>query len=358
MSRPRYRWFTLLTVVILLTSTAGTGVAAAQSLNGAAGTIVVEEGETVERIDGIAGTIVVRGTVTGDISGTAGSVQIADTGQVGGNLEASGGTILVAGTVDGDVRVGAGSFELVDSGLIRGTLDVGAGSVRVDGEVGGDVRAAGDSVALGPNAAVGGEFRYDADEFTQDLDATVDGGVVQDSELSGNFDSGFGFPTLPWWFGSAYGVVVNLLLGAVLLLIFPRFSTSIATRVVDKPATAGGIGLLTLIATPIALLLLAVTVIGLPISLAGIGLFILGVWIATIYGEYAIGRWAIGLLNRENRWLALLVGLIGFTIIGFIPIVGSLAGFVALLLGLGALVLGLREQYRTDRSGRDGGAVA
>lgn len=346
------RTVALLLVVALLLP-AATGLGAAQS-QGASGTIVVEEGETVDGVDAVAGTIVIRGTVTGDVSGAAGTIRVAETGRVGGNVEAAGGSVVVAGTVDGDVQVGGGSFELTRTGRIGGALDVGAGSVAVDGTVGGDVRAAGDSVTLGPDADVGGEFRYDAEEFTQSPDATVAGGVVEDPSLRGNAGTGFGpslgLGTIPSWVGSVYAFAASLLLGVVLLLAFPRFSEAVVGRARERPLVSGGVGLLLLLGIPVALVAVAITVVGIPLALVGLGAYVVGLWVASVYGQYAAGAWLLDAAGTENRWLALFVGLAGFALLGAVPLVGPLFEALALLLGLGALGHGLRVRYRGDGS--------
>jgi len=46
----------------------------------------------------------------------------------------------------------------------------------------------------------------------------------------------------------------------------------------------------------------------------------------------------------------IVVGLVGFALLGAVPILGGLLELGALLLGLGALVIGLRDAYRR-RSG-------
>jgi cytoskeletal protein CcmA (bactofilin family) len=342
-------------VALVLLVPLGTTVAAAQSLDGAVGSIVVEDGETVDGIDRVAGTIVVRGTVTGDLSGVAGSVRITESGEVDGDVDVSAGSVVVAGTVDGSVQAAAGSFDVAESGHVRGDLDVGAGYVRVDGTVGGDVRAGGGSVVIGSNADVAGEFRYDAEEFTQSPEAVIDGGVVEDPNLGTNGGMDTGESPLPQWFGSVYSLAASLLFGGVLLAAFPRFSESVASRVTDDPIVSGGVGLGALIAVPIALAVIAITIIGIPLAIAGIGLFVLAVWTAVVYGKYAVGAWVLGLVDLDSRWLALVVGLVGFALLGLLPIVGGLIEFLALLAGLGALALGLRDRYRASGAEQPGG---
>ena len=334
-------------VVVLLSSLSG--VAAAQSTGQFGGTIVVDEGETVDGLEGVAGTIIVRGTVTGDLSGAAGTIRVTETGTVEGNVEAAGGSVIVAGTVEGNVQIGAGSFDLTDSGRIGGDLQIGAGSVIVDGTVDGDVEAAGQAVTLGPNAEVGGEFRYDAETFDRSPDASVAGGVVQDPSLRTDTGVGFNMDPLPSWVGTIYTFLTSLVLGALLLLVFPEFSETVVRRGLERPVVGSGFGLVTLIGVPILLVLVAVTIVGIPFSLAGFGLFVIGIWVAGLYGKYAVGTWVLGQTDGENRWLALLIGLLGFLVLGFVPVIGGVAEFLATLLGLGGLVFALRDYRRESQ---------
>lgn len=312
-------------VAVLLLSTA-TGVAAAQSVQGPSGTIVVEEGETVSSVNALAGSIVVRGTVTGDISGVAGTIHVAEDGRVEGSISGAAGDVRIDGAVGGDVNIGAGY-------------------VRVDGRIDGDARIGAETIVLGPNADIGGEFRYDAVKFTQDPAATVAGGVVEDSNLR---DSVGAF-TLPNWVAWGYSLLANLLLGAILLALFPAFSARLAGRVSDEPAKTGGIGLLTLVGGPILLALIAITIIGIPLAVLGAIAFGLGIWVGVVYGQYAVGAWVLRRAGRDDRWIALVVGLVGFAILGAVPVLGGLFVFGALLLGLGALASGLRDSFKTQR---------
>lgn len=343
--------FLLAAAVIL---SLGTGVVAAQSYQGAAGTIVVGPDETYDSIEGVAGTIIVRGTVTGDIAGAAGTVHVTEGGQVGGDIAAAAGAVRVDGTVDGAVSVAGGTVEIGETAQIGGDLDVGASYVAIHGTVDGTVRAGAEEFVLGPTASVGGDVRYDAATFTRDPEAAVGGSVIRDESIGDSAGPDFAAFTPPSWAGVVYGLLANFLLGALLLAVFPSFSARVADRIADSPATAGGVGLLTLIAVPIVLVVLLLTIVGIPLSLVGAAAFGVTVWTATVYGQFAIGAWALSLADRPNRWLALTVGLVGFAILGAIPVVGWVFELLALLLGLGALALTLRESYQRRGNVADG----
>lgn len=344
----------VLAVVVVVLLSGSAGVVAGQSVEGASGTVVVEPGETVDSIDSVAGSIVIHGTVTGDVSGVSGYVHVADTGQVDGSVETAAGTVRIDGTVAGSIETGSGHVEINDGAQIGGTLNVGAGYLLVDGQVDGDVRANAETITLGPNAVVGGEFRYDANTFNQDSAATVEGEVVQDTSIGGDGTGPIADLTVPGWLGIVYSLLANLLLGAILLAVFPLFTSTVASRVATNPAMTGAVGFVALIGIPTVLMLIAITIIGIPLSVLGVFGFAAAIWIAVVLGQYAVGAWVLGVIGRDNRWLALVVGLVGFAILGAIPILGGLLELIALLLGLGALTGGLRDVYRTRSKKQSG----
>lgn len=344
-ARSRSRQLLVCVLVAVLTVSLVPGVAVAQS--GIGGTTVVESGETVSSLSGVYGTIIVEGTVTGDVSGVAGNIVISDGGTVEGNLDVASGNVQIAGTVEGDVSAGAGTVHLTEGGVVGGTFDVGAADVRIDGTINGDASIGADTIYLGEGASLAGSLTYDG-TLEGNLDA-VAGEITRDRSL------GVGLATdiqpFLWWVFTVNVFILNFLLGALLLGFFPRFSDGVANRVASKPLQSGAIGFGTVVILPVALLLIALTVIGIPITIGGLLLFALLVWIGLVYGRFAIGVWLLSYTGVDNRWVALLVGLLVGVILWQIPVVGGLLNFLIFLLGLGALVSGLYARRRRPRAG-------
>jgi cytoskeletal protein CcmA (bactofilin family) len=321
------------------------------------GTVIVDDGETVDGLETVAGTVIVRGTVDGDLAATAGTVVI--TGTVTGDAEVVAGSLVVEGAVDGDLRAAGGSVVLRDTSRVGGAVEAAAGSVTLDGAVDGDARLAGEEIRIGPVASVGGSVEYDASTFVLADGAAVGGTVTEVDEVNIVFTPFFGAPgdvefpsgsVFPPGTFAVYGLFVNALLGVVLLAIAPAFADRVTDLGTTRTLRSGGVGLLTLVAVPVALLVLAITVIGLPLSLVGAVLFALTLWIVQIYGALVVGTATLALFDRETRWGALAAGLLLLLVLPFVPLgVGELVRFVVLLVGLGAFVLALRGE-----SGREG----
>jgi len=360
----RARLGVLLLVALVVLGTIP-GLVAAQSNERAGGVVTVAEGETVSGdLEAVGGTVVIAGTVTGSVEATGGSVIVASTGTVEGELEAAAGSVVVEGTVGGDADVAAGSLLVREGAVVGGTLEVAAGDVRVDGEIGGDLRAAAENVRLGPTASVAGDVEYDAETFSADPDASVGGTVTENDDL----DLGVGFPipgtwggvgpgvdaSIPGWIFSAWSVVMNLALGAAVLLVAPHFVDRITALGTVEAVETGAWGLLTIVAVPVVLVVLLLTIVGIPLSLVGFVLFALVLWLAAVLGAIVVGTWLLSLADEESRWLALAVGVLAVALVGFVPFLGGFVQFVVLLLGLGAFVRALRGQ---ETDGDEAGPV-
>jgi cytoskeletal protein CcmA (bactofilin family) len=346
--KPGTRGIALLLVAVVLLGTLP-GIAAAEQRSG--GSIVVEDGETVtEDLTAFGGTVVVRGTVEGDLTAFAGNVIIEQGAEVTGSVEVTAGNVRIAGTVGGTATASGGNVFIADTATIDADLDAAAGTIVVAGSVAGNAKLAGGSVTVASTASIDGNVEYaigEDGEFNNE-GATVGGSVTQNDNLS--TDGGFERPDPGGPVFGIYGFLVNVFVGGLLLLVFPDTSGRIANRVTDEPLRTGGIGLLALIGVPITAVLFAITVIGIPVTIAVLIVYALALWVATIYGRYAVGTAVLSYTEVENRWADLLVGLVIVAALVRIPVIGGLFEFVVLLLGLGAMT-GLLYRFVHNQRG-------
>ncbi len=346
-SRNAIRQVAVVVVVGILVLGAVPGTALAQSGANAGGTVVVEEGETVDEVNAFAGTVIVRGTVTGDVSAAAGNVYVY--GDVGGDVETASGNLEITGTVDGDVNTAAGNVVVADGATIGGSLQASAGHVEIDGTIEDDAAIGAETIVLGDNATIGGDLRY-AGSLEGNTDA-VAGEITRDATLG--VDVAPTIQPIAGWLFAVYAFVLNLLLGAALLGLFPRFSAAVADRVATDPVRSGLAGLGVLVGIPILLVAIAITIVGIPVTFVGAFVFALLIWIGIVYGRFAVAAWLLSYASLDNRWLALVVGLLGGAILAQVPIVGGLLNFLIFLLGFGALSMGLYGRGRRGRTSPD-----
>jgi cytoskeletal protein CcmA (bactofilin family) len=332
-------------------------VAAAEERAGS--TVVVESGETVEGdLAAFGGTVLVEGTVTGNVTAVAGSVVVAGDGVVGGDLTVTAGSATIEGRVDGDTAVTAGALLVREGADLRGTLEVQAGSLRLDGRVDGDVRAAAESVTIGDSGVVGGSVTYAAEEFVND--GRVSGTVSRTDEVEFSGPITVETPTatlprIPLWLSTAYVFVAHLVLGAILLVAFPGTTGEVTRTGLDRAVASGGVGLLTLVGGPVVLLLVAVTIVGIPLALVGALLLALLAWAGLVFGALTLGTWGASLAERDSPWLALFAGLLVVALSRFVP-GGGLLRAVLTVLGVGALALVLWTRWRAEREDDGPGA--
>ena len=204
------------------------------------------------------GTVTLSGKVDGDVFIAGGDVTITDSAEISGGLFAAGGTISVAGKIDGGLRLGGQAI----------VIDAAVGSATVYG----------DDIRLTSNARINGDFKYRSSKPAAiDSGASITGRTEFTKYQSSRYDK-YGF-----LFGAVFSLAYLLhllgaiLLGWLLLKIWPRTARRAADFALSSPIGSIGYGLLTLIVVFIGGVVLAITVVG--TSLAGV---ILALWLLTL----------------------------------------------------------------------------
>ncbi len=329
-------------------------------------------GSTVELREPISGDAMLAGatvesnaSVGGDATLAGGDVAVRAT--VGDDLYAAGGQVEVDALVNGSARIAGGRVRIlpesrIDGGVsiaggtvtAQGTfgryLTVAGGDVTVGGVVDGDVRVYADSLTVLPGTRIGGRLTYRTSQnVTLPGDVEIGGGTASDDagvsggRMSGQDRGPGGMAGRVVWLWVAGLFAVGLLLAFGLA----RFSHETTRVLTGRPWLAIGLGFLVLVCVPAIVVALLVTLIGIPIAL-----ILLLVYVALLIVAYVVG--ALFLADRALarvrpgtqvtagwRLLTLFAVLIGLAIVGGIPLLGSLAHYAVLLLGLGGIVLAL-----------------
>jgi len=322
---------------------------------------LLETGETVaDDMYVIAGDITIRGDVEGDLYLLGSNIDVS--GSVEGDFYAMGGDVIVEGTVSGEVYVlggdvvlsgvfdevlhaAGGKMEL--SGTFNNTVNCGGGVVRLSGTFDDDANIQAGTLELLSGAAIEGDLNYTAREFNRAENITITGAVNEIPEAACKA-RGPGWAVLAF-FGLA-GLIGYFIVGMVLYGFFPNFTKGAVDRAFSQFAQNLGWGLLVFLLTPLTVLVLLITIVGVPLGiLVGIA-YGVGIFIGEIIVSAALGGLVFSLFKKPDAayWLRLLVGLIILFLLSIIPIVNILVVLIVWILGLGTLVLYIGDLRKGD----------
>lgn len=298
------------------------------------GTVIIGADDVIDDDVSIqAATIIINGTINGDVDFFAGTIYIP--GQINGNLSGYGGNVQIDGTIEGNAELFGGNILLGPQSSITGNLITGGGTVYLRGNVGETATIEGGSVEIDNTARIEGDLRYSAERFTNN-GATIAGSISQD--VGDTFDDALSFLAVPAFSLSVYGIIVNAVFGIILLFVLPGLSKRIRERGNDRPLRAIGIGILSMIFLPLVLVIMLLTVVGVPLAILGLGLLILAAWMGNIYGKYIVGRAIIERFDKEHEPVAMVIGVIAVGLATLLPVLGGLIDLIVLLFGFGLLV--------------------
>ncbi len=267
---------------------------------------------------------------------------------LGGTYDLPSGSSL-----DGNLAIFGGTSTIAHNATVNGDVFQLGGTLTVDGTVTGNLSAVGGTVILNQHALVQGDLSTVGAALHRDPNSRVLGKVTDSAQgpLTINTPS---TPITPlpvvnfkpladtiWFF---FRTLAMAALAMLLVLFLPTPVERIGEAVVREPVITGGMGLLTGLVAPVLLVLLAITIILIPVSLIAAVILIL----AGVVGWIAIGL-QVGMRIAElfkAQWPAALSAGVGTLVlslvangIGFIPCIGWIASAVIILLSLGAVLL-------------------
>lgn len=299
------RKLTLLFLLALLTALVWPQAALAQAPSGdkfvTGGTYTLEEGQTLN------GNLFILGGIATLKTGS----------RITGDVILTGGTIRASGQIDGNILATGGLIDLNDTALVKGDVTTIAANLN---------RATGARIEGNVNSGFSGPFTFTLPEGVQVPDVRV------------NFNP---ILNIFWYFTRSF---LWAALAVVVVLFAPRQSERVVKAVVVQPLITGGIGLLTSIVFPLLLVLIAITLIGIPISLLGafllvvawaFGLVSIGMEVGKRLAEALSQDWALPVSAGIGTFLLTLL----INGIGFIDCIGWIPGALVGVLAVGAVLL-------------------
>jgi len=309
---------------------------------------------------GVSGNVTVSGDVSGDLLSLGGNVHLL--GSVGDDARLVGGTVQVHGSVEGDLVGAAGQMYVGPSSRIGGDIAVAGGNISLDGEVLGDAEVYGEQVVV--NGTIKGDVWISGGKVRFGETAVVEGNLSYKSKTEATFEEGsqilgttdfekidYGKPDKGressnlwgWIFGTAVLKFLMWVVGALILtLMFQSRIRGYAETALSGFWKEAGRGFLVLVATPIAAILLLVTVIGIPLGILAFLSYGTVLLFAKMLSGVVAGSLIFKLFKKsdsyEVSWISTIAGILILSLVGWIPVVGWIVTFLFCLAAIGALV--------------------
>jgi hypothetical protein len=305
-------------------------------------------------------TVEVRGTVKGDLISCAQRTEVSGTveghiytvshsldleGQLGHSIYGLVQSLHVddRGRVGEGIVVAAGDASL--EGVVTRSVNIFTSNGDVSGSIGRDLTMAGRSLTLTNTARVGGNLSARVHQL-KEVHIADGATIVGQRDIQVNVrESRFTLPR--FYFHQAVWLAGAMLVGWLGLLLFPGFFQA-TTQLVGSGWRSLGLGVGVLAGVPVAMVVAAITLVGFPVSLMLLAVYLPAIYLAKVWVGAFLGRILLKPSGAtKGDWLlGLLVGLLILTIVGFIPYLGGLVHLGVVCLGLGAFA---GQLYRASR---------
>ncbi|MBI4185589.1 hypothetical protein HY524_00885 [Candidatus Berkelbacteria bacterium] len=321
-----------------------------------AGNARIEAGQGIDDTVLIAGQSVdIRGEIGKDVFVAGSTVTLAS--PVGGNIIGGGQTVTISSAVDGDLIVAGGTVTIDTDGLINGdvlvfagTVDVlgtvhgdiksYAGVVRIDGTVDGTVSAQGDQLLLGDHGLIGGNL---TGTVGRPLAETVNDKVRGTVTVSLEEKQTTRLPSLTLFAGLSgagalgllYSLLTMIITGLVFIFLLPKIVNQVREHTYRAPAAAGLVGVVTMVVAPALFILTMLLFVTIPLGFLELGV----IGILALLGGVAGNIWVGDVLGQQH-WsplMALAVGSVILTVLGLIPVIGTLISLGVWFIGVGSV---------------------
>jgi hypothetical protein len=308
-------------------------------------------------IDGdliVAGSnIIINSEIKGDLRVVGGMITI--NGKISGNVTALGGMITISkdAQISKSLVVLGGNVEM--NGKIGRNLYAATGNLLVNNEIKGNVYASVDGeggLALLPSASILGRLEYTASEPAN----IYDGAKVNEEKFTELIvkpaepvrkNSGL---VLTFWL---IGLLSSIVVGLVVVFLLKDLAVKIKNQLSVKVPLTILKGLIYLIVTPIALLILAVTIIGAPLAVILGVLYGITLYLCQIFIGIFIGDWVLQKIFKSGTsqlvW-SMMIGLLIIYALALIPLVGLLVKLAIVLWGLGAVMAVVKKELNLENN--------
>jgi hypothetical protein len=321
----------------------------------APGDDLMTAGRTVRVMNEVTGDVAAAGndvTIDAPVDGYVMSAgrRVTVVGKIGNDLWAAGETVNIESPIANNAMVAGRTVHLrgntvighdahlagndvTAEGRVERNLTIGAGGVaRINANVGGFVTARATRVTVLPDSVIQGDLYVKA---AQPPDISPQARVMGRIHYERTLDTESWFMWPYRWLISG---VALLILGLAAVWFSPAWAAHVAATMRTRAGASILSGIAAIVIIPLAVAILAVTVIGFPLAVVLAALYILVLALSSVFVSYRTGEW---LLHRlwSSRWAFMILGVAIVSLGMSLPNFGWAIGLLVMITGAGALVL-------------------
>lgn len=317
---------------------------------------LIAAGETVEMSGWLgndflsAGRFIMLNGIVNDDAIIAGQQVIID-GEVGDLLMSAGETIILNGVVKGDAFLGAREIRITEGARIEGNALLGAATIVMDGgSIGGWLRAAGDELRLNGEIDEFTELYSNDITFGDDYRSSFGTSITSDETI---YRENLGVVPADLTLSVQEDPVIFLIVtkiifylsilitGLILLRIFQETAIDIHRFATEKFWKNTGVGLITFIGVPFAIVLLLLPVLTIPLSVLLLLVYLLALFTGYLLVALTLGVMGILYFKSEPEistyYWGLALGMVIIAVLTNLPFIGFVLNALLLFFGLGSL---------------------
>jgi hypothetical protein len=264
------------------------------------------------------GTVNINAPVKGDVIAAGGQVYV--NADVGGKVVAAGGNVNLGGNIGTNLVALGGQVNILPGKTIERDALIGGGLVVNAGRVNGTLTVSANQFNNTGSAA--------AVKFHK---------VEDQSEKRADNDMGFNIFSLLAMLG-------YFILGLILVKYLPGIFLAVDGEVRSSTLLKTFLGFVMIVASFIAILLVAVTVVGLPIALISTLLILATLMLSGTFVSFSLGKW-IGerAKKKQSDLVYFIIGFVILNVLFLLPFVGSLVSLISMSLGFAAILYAARR---------------
>jgi len=261
--------------------------------------------------------ILINEKVEKDLFAAGSNITIGPDAEIGRDVFIAGNMVKIKTNLNRDLRMG-GSIIDISGVTIKGDAYLAASQIIMDEET-----------------VIEGKLKYPEETTVKNLEQAQIGSV----ETYQTVKVEVRYNMMDRVRDFCVGTVASFLTLVVLFFIIPNAKEKLDNTelTVEGVLKRIGLGLVTLISVPIITIIGLITVVLIPVSLITLTLYVIAIYLSTLLVYYVVGKEIAKKLNKENKYLAIILGILTIKLIKLVPYIGGIVGILAVLYGMGLI---------------------